>query len=199
MLGALITCASEKSQSDNCSALLIYTSNKGCLNIASFRISFINLASSICTFGALMINCVPSLLRGVSLTSLSSELPVNRLSKESESIIMHLLKFPCLVLIFIRSKEVRNDNLPVPYLPVLTRLNLGEIDSILLCGEPKSKNLSTPFLSIPASSSMQTDPSFKIVIKTFVASSSNAFSTSSFTTSPGDTQVLVANSLKNEG
>ena len=41
--GALIDSADEKSHSRKRSALLILTSNNGCLKTASFRISFINL------------------------------------------------------------------------------------------------------------------------------------------------------------
>ncbi len=109
------------------------------------------------------------------------------------------MKLPRLVLILIVSNDVRNDSLPVPYLPVLILFSLGEMDSVLLWGEPKSRNFSIPFWSIPASSSIAIEPLLRTVTRTFVASSSKAFSTSSLMISVGDTQVLVANSLKNDG
>src|SRR5262249_9403253 len=103
------------------------------------------------------------------------------------------------VLIFILSNEVRKDSLPVPYLPVLTLRNFGDILSCFLCGDPKSKNFSMLSWFIPALSSIITEPSFVIVTSEIVASSSKAFSINSLTTSFGETQVFVANSLKNDG
>src|SRR5215510_287078 len=104
-----------------------------------------------------------------------------------------------LVLILMLSNDVRKDNLPVPYLPVLILLSFGEIVSLVLCGEPRSRNFSIPYWSMPASSSIITEPLFRMVTRTLVASSSKAFSISSLTMSVGETQVLVANSLKNDG
>src|ERR1043165_5094604 len=55
------------------------------------------------------------------------------------------------------------------------------------------------FSFIPALSSIEIELSFKIVMRTRVASSSKAFSINSLITSEGETQVLVANSLKKDG
>ncbi len=124
---------------------------------------------------------------------------MNSLSRTFASIAIDFVKPPRFVLIFMLSNVVRNDSLPVPYLPVLILFSLGEMDSTFLWGEPKSRNLSMPFWSIPASSSMAIEPLLSTVTSTLVASSSKAFSTSSLTISVGETHVLVANSLKNDG
>src|SRR5919109_3542943 len=183
----------------NFSASLIYTSNIGCLKIASLRISFVNLNMSITTFEFFIVSSVPLRSRVGSLISSNSTFPLKSLSRALPSIKIDLLKSSRRVLILILSKEVRNDNLPVPYLPVLIRFNLGEIESYFLCGDPKIKNFSIESGFIPASSSIVTILFFKTVTRTFVASSSKAFSTNSFTISLGEIQVLVANSLKKVG
>src|SRR5918996_3647303 len=192
-------CEPSKFHSLNFSAVLTYTSNSGCLSTASLRISLVILNKSSWVLAPVMTISVPSRLRWATLNSSSLALPVYSLSSTLVLMTRALVKLLRLVLILIVSNDVRNDSLPVPYLPVLILLSLGETDSVLLWGEPKSRNFSIPFSSIPASSSIAIEPLLRTVTRTFLASSSKAFSTSSFRISIGETQVLVANSLKNEG
>src|SRR5919106_6871578 len=192
-------CEPSKFHSLNFSAVLIYTSNNGWLSTASLRISLVILNRSRWVLAPVMSSSVPSRLREGSFKSSSFALPVYSLSSTPVLMIRAFVKFLRRVLILIVSNDVRNDSLPVPYLPVLILFSLGETDSVLLWGEPKSRNFSIPFSSIPASSSIAIEPLLRTVTRTFVASSSKAFSTSSFMISIGETQVLVANSLKNEG
>src|SRR6187200_3563691 len=158
MSGAFISWAPLKSHSLKSSAFLTYTSNMGCLNIANFLTSFDNLNISIGTLGFIKVSSVPSLISGDSFKVSSLALPENNLSTVLLSISTERLKLLLFVLIFIFSNDVRNDNLPVPYLPVLILFNFGDIESCALCGDPSSKNFSISSLSIPALSSMVTVP-----------------------------------------
>src|SRR6185437_5403150 len=128
MSGALIGWTPLKSHSMKRSGLLRNTSNIGCLKIASLRMSFDNLKLSMTTLEPIKVNSVPFRLRGGSFSASNLAFPIDR------------LKLSRVVLNFIFSNEVRNDNRPVPYLPVLILFNFGEIGSWLLWGDPSNKN-----------------------------------------------------------
>ena len=114
------------------SGLLRNTSNIGCLKIASLRMSFDNLKLSMTTLEPIKVNSVPFRLRGGSFSASNLAFPKERLSRVLPSIRIDRLKLSRVVLNFIFSNEVRNDNRPVPYLPVLILFNFGEIGSWLL-------------------------------------------------------------------
>src|ERR1051326_7110310 len=142
MSGALIGWTPLKSHSMKRSGLLRNTSNIGCLKIASLRMSFDSLKLSMTTLEPIKVNSVPFLLRGGSFSASNLAFPKERLSRVLPSIRIERLKLSRVVLNFIFSNEVRNDNRPVPYLPVLILFNFGEIGSWLLWGDPSNKNFS---------------------------------------------------------